>query len=272
MSSVDLLALRLRQLQKRPEDLAKAAATLKKHRFQAKDQFERRYKTRLVRDSYPPGTLVLVRNKAKEGGLEKHHDRYLGPYEVVRRTRNGAYILQELRKTELGTKILDDVDFYGRFDMNFITIFAIFAELYGYRNDCLDQLVDLITMCGKSWLDRNPELKKLDKARELDPAQFEADDVQDVLEVLPVGEHRAAVRGRGAERAPERRGLVAPHVVHVRAADAAQARHARGTLGAEGRLLRERGTRAQPAAQLERALVLLRPKAQLGRAVEHTVL
>ncbi|GJE97287.1 polyprotein [Phanerochaete sordida] len=99
MSSVDLLALRLRQLEKRPEDLAKAAATLKKHRFQAKDQFERRYKTRLVRDSYPPGTLVLVRNKAKEGGLEKHHDRYLGPYEVVRRTRNGAYILQELDGT-----------------------------------------------------------------------------------------------------------------------------------------------------------------------------
>ena len=80
-----------------------------------------------------------------------------------------AYILQELRKTDIGIEILNDADFFARLDMNFITVFAIFAELYGYRHDCLDQLVDLITMCGKSWLERNPELKKLDKARELDP-------------------------------------------------------------------------------------------------------
>ena len=33
----------------------------------------------------------------------------------------------------------------------------------------LDQLVDLITMCGNSWQARDPELQKLDKARELDP-------------------------------------------------------------------------------------------------------
>lgn len=80
-----------------------------------------------------------------------------------------AYILQELRKTSLGIDILGDIDFYARLDRNFITVFAIFAELYGYRNDCLDQMVDLVTMCGKSWLERDLELKRLDKVRELDP-------------------------------------------------------------------------------------------------------
>ncbi|RVX74320.1 hypothetical protein B0A52_01445 [Exophiala mesophila] len=79
-----------------------------------------------------------------------------------------AYILQELRKTKDGVEILKDENFFGRLDMNFITIFAIFAELYGYRHDCLDQLVDLITMCGKSWKERDPELKALDKQREQD--------------------------------------------------------------------------------------------------------
>ncbi|OAP60494.1 hypothetical protein AYL99_05496 [Fonsecaea erecta] len=79
-----------------------------------------------------------------------------------------AYILQELRKTEDGTSILEDNDFSARLDTNFITIFAIFAELYGYRHDCLDQLVDLITICGKSWQDRSPDLQKIDKQRELD--------------------------------------------------------------------------------------------------------
>jgi len=37
-----------------------------------------------------------------------------------------------------------------------------------YRNDCLDQLVDLIMMCGQSWMARDQELKDLDKRRELD--------------------------------------------------------------------------------------------------------
>lgn len=83
-----------------------------------------------------------------------------------------AYIIQELRRTQDGAKILEDGDFIGRLDMNFITIFAIFAELYGYRNDCLDQLVDLITMCGKSWAMRDPELKKRDKEREVDPEWY----------------------------------------------------------------------------------------------------
>src|ERR1700761_3463220 len=83
-----------------------------------------------------------------------------------------AYILQELQKTDDGLSILKDKDFFARLDMNFITIFAIFAELYGYRHDCLDQLVDLITMCGKSWQQRAPDLQKIDKQRELEPEWY----------------------------------------------------------------------------------------------------
>ena len=83
-----------------------------------------------------------------------------------------AYILQELRKTEAGRSVLNDEDFQARLGMNFTTIFAIFAELYGYRNDCLDHMVDLILMCGKSWQARDPELRKIDKQREVDPEWY----------------------------------------------------------------------------------------------------
>jgi amylosucrase len=83
-----------------------------------------------------------------------------------------AYIIQELRKTQDGVSILNDKDFFGRLDMNFITIFAIYAELYGYRHDCLDQLVDLIKLCGRSWANRDPELRQLDKERELNPEWY----------------------------------------------------------------------------------------------------
>lgn len=100
MSTVDLLALRIRQLEKRPEDLAKAAKTLRDNRFKSKEQFERRFHTRMIRDTYAPGSLVLVRNTRVEDSMDrKDKPRYLGPYEVVRQTRNGAYILKELDGT-----------------------------------------------------------------------------------------------------------------------------------------------------------------------------
>ena len=100
MSSEDLLAARIRQLQKKPEDLEHAAQVLTKNRLKSKEQFEKRFHTRLCHSHYEPGTLVLVRNSMIEKELNrKSKPRYLGPYKVVRRTRNGAYALQELDGT-----------------------------------------------------------------------------------------------------------------------------------------------------------------------------
>ena len=62
MSTAEILALWIHQLQKKPGDLAKAAALLKKTRFQSEEIFERRYKHRLQRNTYEQGDLVLVRN------------------------------------------------------------------------------------------------------------------------------------------------------------------------------------------------------------------
>jgi amylosucrase len=79
-----------------------------------------------------------------------------------------AYIKEQLSLCAEGVKILQDKDFVDRLDMNFITIFALFTELYGYRHDCLDQIVDLMLLVGRSWRDRPEDLKVLDKKRELD--------------------------------------------------------------------------------------------------------
>jgi transposase InsO family protein len=58
----------------------------------------RRYAKRLQRSDYPEGSLVLIRNNHHEDTLNKFklHPRYLGPYEVVRKTAMGSYILKEL--------------------------------------------------------------------------------------------------------------------------------------------------------------------------------
>ena len=79
-----------------------------------------------------------------------------------------AYFEKQVLTTAEGKEILADAAFMGRLDRNFITIFAIFAELYGYRHDCLDQLTDLIVMAGKSWSKRSRDLRTLDNKRELD--------------------------------------------------------------------------------------------------------
>lgn len=97
MSSVDLLALRIRQLEKRPEDIAKAAQRLREARFRSKEHFERKFKKKLSNRMYRRGELVLIQNKRIEKELNrKHKPRYLGPFEVLRRTKGGSYVLKQL--------------------------------------------------------------------------------------------------------------------------------------------------------------------------------
>ena len=97
MQTEDLLVMRARQLEKHPDDVARAAETLRKARFASKEQFERRFIKRLSRTKYESGELVLVRNTAIEMSHDrKHKPRYLGPYEVFKRTQGGNYKLKEL--------------------------------------------------------------------------------------------------------------------------------------------------------------------------------
>lgn len=97
MSSEDLLAARIQQLQKRPEDMEKAAAVLKENRFKSKEQFEHCFRTKMRHQPLSDGSLVLVCNTGVEQDLDrKHKSRYLGPYQIYRRTKGGSYVLKEL--------------------------------------------------------------------------------------------------------------------------------------------------------------------------------
>lgn len=97
MSSSELLAERIRRLQKKPEDIEEASQTLKRARLRSKEQFERKFQRRMRNRIFEPGDLVLVRNSRIEmEANRKSKPRYLGPYQVYRHTRGGSYVLQEL--------------------------------------------------------------------------------------------------------------------------------------------------------------------------------
>jgi RNase H-like domain found in reverse transcriptase/Integrase zinc binding domain len=100
MSTEELLALRIRQLAKHQEDIDSAASTIAKSRFRSKEQFEKHFRRRIQTQTFSSGDLVLVRNSRVEDELnKKSKPRYLGPYEVVRQTRGGSYVLKELDGT-----------------------------------------------------------------------------------------------------------------------------------------------------------------------------
>ena len=100
MSSSNLLVLRIKQLQKLPDDIDKAAETLHQSRLKSKAAFERRFKHRLWRDEYKTGDLVLVWNSRVEKELDqKTKPQYLGPFEVLQCTQGRSYILKEMDGT-----------------------------------------------------------------------------------------------------------------------------------------------------------------------------
>ena len=97
MSSEELLVLRMLQIERWPEDLARAAQALQKTRFASKGEFEKKCSKRMRRESYKPRELVMVWNSEVEMSLNrKSKPRYLGLFKVVWRTRGGSYVLREL--------------------------------------------------------------------------------------------------------------------------------------------------------------------------------
>jgi hypothetical protein len=103
ISTSELLALRIRQLSKLNADVTRATDTLKQSRFWSKDQFERKFKHRLMKRDYRLHELVLLRNIGIENQMSvrrKTDDRYLGPYQVARKNIGGGYILSELDGAE----------------------------------------------------------------------------------------------------------------------------------------------------------------------------
>lgn len=97
MSHEELLASRIRLLDRKRENEAIAYQNVAQSRFKAAHKWNLEHRLTMLEEDHKPGTLVIVSNSSIETShSRKHQDRWLGPMVVVRRTQGGSYILAEL--------------------------------------------------------------------------------------------------------------------------------------------------------------------------------
>ncbi|CCO35858.1 Retrovirus-related Pol polyprotein from transposon 412 Includes: RecName: Full=Protease [Rhizoctonia solani AG-1 IB] len=120
MSTKALVARRARMLAKLDSAIEQAKDRLTKSRYRSKTQFEQAHAAALRREPLAVGTPVLVRNSRFDNEINaKSHDRWLGPYVVVRIGRNGAYRLAELNGAVLAEPVAASrvIQFYPRHEL-----------------------------------------------------------------------------------------------------------------------------------------------------------
>ena len=106
MSREELLAIRIRQLEGRPEDIAEAVRRQQEARLRNKSRFDAKH--RLRPRKIEEGDWVLVYDSSldhQHTTMRKFAKRWFGPYEVRKVFDNGTYRLCELDGTILRVPI-----------------------------------------------------------------------------------------------------------------------------------------------------------------------
>jgi hypothetical protein len=106
LSREELLALRMRQLERRSEDLEDAVHKLREARLKNKEYFDKTYRLRPT--PIHEGDWVLVHDSSldhQHSTIRKFSRRWFGPYVVLTVFDNATYSLRELDGTPLKTRI-----------------------------------------------------------------------------------------------------------------------------------------------------------------------
>ena len=107
MNREDLLALRIRQLERRPKDIEIAMMRLKEARLKNKDRFDKKHKLRPQPIEKQDWVLVYDSSLDNQHStMRKVTKRWFGPYVVKHVHDNATYSLCELDGTELKIPIV----------------------------------------------------------------------------------------------------------------------------------------------------------------------
>jgi hypothetical protein len=106
MSGEELLAARIRQLERRPEDMERAVERLRTARMRNKERFDRTH--RLRPKKIEEGDWVLVYDSSLDNqhrATRKFARRWFGPYVATSVDDNGTYHLAELDGTRIAVPV-----------------------------------------------------------------------------------------------------------------------------------------------------------------------
>jgi amylosucrase len=84
-----------------------------------------------------------------------------------------SFVLRHLERVD-SSELVGCPEFAARLDKVFPTLCELFAQIYGERPDCLDQLAKLVALAAHSWDERPAELRALDREREANPTWFQS--------------------------------------------------------------------------------------------------
>ncbi|KIJ60530.1 hypothetical protein HYDPIDRAFT_177375 [Hydnomerulius pinastri MD-312] len=108
LNTDNLVAIRVRQLAKRDEDVAIIHDRVLRTRLTSITDFEKRFANSIHDHDFKPGAFVLVLDKKAEAAPNaKCKPRYFGPMVVVSRSRTGSYRLAEVDGTISKLKFAD---------------------------------------------------------------------------------------------------------------------------------------------------------------------
>ena len=100
LSTVDVIATRTWQLQRRKDDLVAICTNVLKSCFKSICQFEHQFEKMICNHNFGPGAFILVQNSSVKTDLgRKAKPCYLGPMVIIHHSQNGAYHLAELDGT-----------------------------------------------------------------------------------------------------------------------------------------------------------------------------
>lgn len=105
MTTADLLVQRIRQLERKEEDMSLAQERMRKTRQTSREYMDKKKGHRTVKPLLLGDLVLIHKTLLEKQWSHKVKDKWMGPYEIIGQLEGGSYWLREMDGTELAKPI-----------------------------------------------------------------------------------------------------------------------------------------------------------------------